>query len=192
MEHGKGPTQHRQEQYQALPGETGIPAPVSGAHGAQPDWRTPPLGTASWCLSLRRYDRNKLTLKDIRNCQYVACMNPTAGSFTIDPRLQVRGSRRAGRCTPARWLCWEPSPEQEGWVGSPAVLAGCISPCGTKLPPEFLPLAAAALLHLRGELPWPGGSADRVRHHPGSAPGPAEDADGRPEPAAPAASSSAG
>ncbi|NWI54818.1 DYH17 protein, partial [Calyptomena viridis] len=34
------------------------------------------------------YDRTKLTLKDIRNCQYVACMNPTAGSFTIDPRLQ--------------------------------------------------------------------------------------------------------
>uniref|UniRef100_A0A8D0EXS5 Dynein axonemal heavy chain 17 n=1 Tax=Strix occidentalis caurina TaxID=311401 RepID=A0A8D0EXS5_STROC len=34
------------------------------------------------------YDRNKLTLKDVHNCQYVACMNPTAGSFTIDPRLQ--------------------------------------------------------------------------------------------------------
>ncbi|NXB98994.1 DYH17 protein, partial [Orthonyx spaldingii] len=34
------------------------------------------------------YDRNKLILKDIRNCQYVACMNPTAGSFTIDSRLQ--------------------------------------------------------------------------------------------------------
>ncbi|XP_068269716.1 LOW QUALITY PROTEIN: dynein axonemal heavy chain 17 [Nyctibius grandis] len=34
------------------------------------------------------YDRSKLTLKDIHNCQYVACMNPTAGSFTIDPRLQ--------------------------------------------------------------------------------------------------------
>ncbi|XP_024080370.1 dynein beta chain, ciliary isoform X1 [Cimex lectularius] len=34
------------------------------------------------------YDRNKLTLKDINNCQYVACMNPTAGSFTINPRLQ--------------------------------------------------------------------------------------------------------
>ncbi|XP_014280457.2 dynein beta chain, ciliary [Halyomorpha halys] len=34
------------------------------------------------------YDRNKLTLKDIHNCQYVACMNPTAGSFTINPRLQ--------------------------------------------------------------------------------------------------------
>ncbi|XP_074778161.1 dynein axonemal heavy chain 17 [Athene noctua] len=34
------------------------------------------------------YDRTKLTLKDVHNCQYVACMNPTAGSFTIDPRLQ--------------------------------------------------------------------------------------------------------
>uniref|UniRef100_A0A2K5SD28 Dynein axonemal heavy chain 17 n=1 Tax=Cebus imitator TaxID=2715852 RepID=A0A2K5SD28_CEBIM len=36
----------------------------------------------------RWYDRHKLTLKDVHNCQYVACMNPTAGSFTIDPRLQ--------------------------------------------------------------------------------------------------------
>lgn len=34
------------------------------------------------------YDRNRLTLKDIHNCQYVSCMNPTAGSFTINPRLQ--------------------------------------------------------------------------------------------------------
>ncbi|XP_001843519.2 dynein beta chain, ciliary isoform X3 [Culex quinquefasciatus] len=34
------------------------------------------------------YDRTKLTLKDIHNCQFVSCMNPTAGSFTIDPRLQ--------------------------------------------------------------------------------------------------------
>ncbi|XP_043570859.1 dynein axonemal heavy chain 17-like [Chiloscyllium plagiosum] len=34
------------------------------------------------------YDKVKLTLKDIHNCQYVACMNPTAGSFTIDSRLQ--------------------------------------------------------------------------------------------------------
>ncbi|KAF4517247.1 hypothetical protein B566_EDAN011631, partial [Ephemera danica] len=33
------------------------------------------------------YDRNKLTLKDIHNTQYVACMNPTAGSFTINTRL---------------------------------------------------------------------------------------------------------
>ncbi|KAJ8966353.1 hypothetical protein NQ317_001278, partial [Molorchus minor] len=35
-----------------------------------------------------RYDRNRLTLKDIHNCQYLSCMNPTAGSFTINPRLQ--------------------------------------------------------------------------------------------------------
>ncbi|XP_049439851.1 dynein axonemal heavy chain 11 [Epinephelus fuscoguttatus] len=34
------------------------------------------------------YDRQKLSLKEIHNTQYVACMNPTAGSFTINPRLQ--------------------------------------------------------------------------------------------------------
>lgn len=49
-------------------------------------WGNPPEGNIT---VLRRYDRNKLTLKDIHNCQYVSCMNPTAGSFTIDSRLQV-------------------------------------------------------------------------------------------------------
>nr|XP_015213314.1 PREDICTED: dynein heavy chain 11, axonemal [Lepisosteus oculatus] len=34
------------------------------------------------------YDRQKLTLKEVHNCQYVACMNPTAGSFTVNSRLQ--------------------------------------------------------------------------------------------------------
>ncbi|XP_059473724.1 dynein beta chain, ciliary isoform X2 [Neocloeon triangulifer] len=34
------------------------------------------------------YDRTRLSLKEIHNTQYVACMNPTAGSFTINPRLQ--------------------------------------------------------------------------------------------------------
>lgn len=34
------------------------------------------------------YDRQKLNLKEIHNCQYIACMNPTAGSFEIDSRLQ--------------------------------------------------------------------------------------------------------
>nr|CAB3238531.1 dynein beta chain, ciliary-like [Phallusia mammillata] len=34
------------------------------------------------------YDRSKLALKDIHSTQYIACMNPTAGSFTINPRLQ--------------------------------------------------------------------------------------------------------
>ncbi|KAM6202712.1 dynein axonemal heavy chain 11 isoform 2-T2 [Rhynchocyon petersi] len=34
------------------------------------------------------YDRQKVTLREIHNCQYVACMNPLVGSFTINPRLQ--------------------------------------------------------------------------------------------------------
>jgi dynein heavy chain len=34
------------------------------------------------------YDSSKLTLKTVVDCQYVACMNPTAGSFLVNPRLQ--------------------------------------------------------------------------------------------------------
>ncbi|ERL83802.1 hypothetical protein D910_01050 [Dendroctonus ponderosae] len=34
------------------------------------------------------YDRQKLSLKEIHNVQFLSAMNPTAGSFTIDPRLQ--------------------------------------------------------------------------------------------------------
>ncbi|XP_027272227.1 dynein heavy chain 11, axonemal isoform X2 [Cricetulus griseus] len=34
------------------------------------------------------YDRQKVMLKEIRSCQYVACMNPMVGSFSINPRLQ--------------------------------------------------------------------------------------------------------
>ena len=34
------------------------------------------------------YDRSKLALKDINNTLYIAAMNPTAGSFIINPRLQ--------------------------------------------------------------------------------------------------------
>uniref|UniRef100_H2YYC1 Uncharacterized protein n=1 Tax=Ciona savignyi TaxID=51511 RepID=H2YYC1_CIOSA len=34
------------------------------------------------------YDRQKLSLKEIHNVQYVCCMNPTSGSFTISSRLQ--------------------------------------------------------------------------------------------------------
>jgi dynein heavy chain len=34
------------------------------------------------------YDMSKFTIKGIKNCQYLAAMNPTAGSFVIDPRLQ--------------------------------------------------------------------------------------------------------
>jgi dynein heavy chain len=35
-----------------------------------------------------RYDKVKILLKEIMNCQYLACMNPTAGSFNITPRMQ--------------------------------------------------------------------------------------------------------
>lgn len=34
------------------------------------------------------YDRAKMTLKEILNVQYLACMNPTAGSFFVSQRLQ--------------------------------------------------------------------------------------------------------
>ncbi|XP_067892376.1 dynein axonemal heavy chain 11 [Heterodontus francisci] len=34
------------------------------------------------------YDRQKLALKEIHNCQYITCMNPAAGSFSINMRLQ--------------------------------------------------------------------------------------------------------
>ncbi|XP_069945104.1 dynein beta chain, ciliary-like [Cherax quadricarinatus] len=34
------------------------------------------------------YDRTKHTLKEVHNVQYVGAMNPTAGSFTINARLQ--------------------------------------------------------------------------------------------------------
>jgi len=34
------------------------------------------------------YDRQKLTLKDIKNTLFVGSMNPSAGSFFVDPRLQ--------------------------------------------------------------------------------------------------------
>jgi len=34
------------------------------------------------------YDRAKIQVKDIGNTQYLCCMNPTAGSFTVNQRLQ--------------------------------------------------------------------------------------------------------
>jgi len=40
------------------------------------------LGWGHW------FDRGKLSPKVIHNTQYVACMNPTAGAFLINPRLQ--------------------------------------------------------------------------------------------------------
>src|SRR5210317_1652820 len=34
------------------------------------------------------YDLQKMNLKNISNTQVVSCMNPTAGSFVVNPRLQ--------------------------------------------------------------------------------------------------------
>ncbi|KAI5106110.1 dynein heavy chain 11, axonemal, partial [Silurus meridionalis] len=34
------------------------------------------------------YDSQKLSMKEIHNTQYIACLNPQAGSYTINPRLQ--------------------------------------------------------------------------------------------------------
>lgn len=47
------------------------------------------------------YDRAKITIKDIGNTQYLCCMNPTAGSFIVNPRLQRHF-----------WTCAVPFPEQ--------------------------------------------------------------------------------
>lgn len=35
-----------------------------------------------WCVQV------KVVMKEVMNVQYCACMNPTAGSFTITPRMQ--------------------------------------------------------------------------------------------------------
>lgn len=42
------------------------------------------------CYLSYRYDSQKLTLKEIHKTQYIACLNPQAGSYTINPRLQVQ------------------------------------------------------------------------------------------------------
>ena len=34
------------------------------------------------------FDKVKIVLKEVTNTQYAACMNPTAGSFHITPRMQ--------------------------------------------------------------------------------------------------------
>jgi len=47
------------------------------------------------------WDRGKIAIKDIGNTQYVTCMNPTAGSFFVNPRLQRHF-----------WTCAIPFPEQ--------------------------------------------------------------------------------
>jgi dynein heavy chain len=54
-----------------------------------------PYGTQSAIALLRQhvdyghwYDVQKLSMKVVDDCMYVSAMNPTAGSFSVDPRLQ--------------------------------------------------------------------------------------------------------
>merc|ERR1719443_1987433 len=47
------------------------------------------------------FDRAKITIKDIGNTQYICCMNPTAGSFVVNQRLQRHF-----------WTCAVPFPDQ--------------------------------------------------------------------------------
>jgi len=54
-----------------------------------------PYGTQSAIALLRQhidykhwYDIQKLTIKNVDDCQYISALNPTAGSFSVNPRLQ--------------------------------------------------------------------------------------------------------
>merc|ERR1719316_2578762 len=49
------------------------------------------------------WDRAKITIKDIGNTQFMCCMNPTAGSFTVNQRLQRHF-----------WTCAVSVPDQQG------------------------------------------------------------------------------
>lgn len=58
-------------------------------------WQVDLYGTQSAIALLRQhvdyghwYDTQKLALKQVDDCQYVSALNPTAGSFSINPRLQ--------------------------------------------------------------------------------------------------------
>lgn len=57
-------------------------------------WAGPSPGSLPTCPGFahpslpRRYDKHKVLQKEIGNTQFVACLNPTAGSFFITPRMQ--------------------------------------------------------------------------------------------------------
>lgn len=48
----------------------------------------PPTVPNPWAALACRYDKAKILQKEVSNVQLVACMNPTAGSFYITPRMQ--------------------------------------------------------------------------------------------------------
>lgn len=47
------------------------------------------------------YDKTKIVLKEVLDCGYTACMNPTAGSFNITPRMQRHFATFAVQMPPA-------------------------------------------------------------------------------------------
>ena len=90
------------------------------------------------------FDKVKIVLKEVTNTQYAACMNPTAGSFHITPRMQrhfatfavqmpaaelVRsGSLETPSCLPACRLVWFSQHPCSTW--------GCMQAQGSR----FMPL----------------------------------------------------
>ena len=48
------------------------------------------------------YDKSKIVLKEVLDCGFVACMNPTAGSFNITPRMQRHFATFAMQARPRR------------------------------------------------------------------------------------------
>lgn len=87
------------------------------------------------------YDRNKLSLKDISNCQYIACMNPHVGSFTVTPRLQRHFATFA-----------VPKPSSEAMQ---RIYAGALQARLPAIGPDLasaLPIMVAATLSLHGRV----------------------------------------
>ena len=66
------------------------------------------------------YDKTKIVLKEVLDCGYTACMNPTAGSFTITPRMQRHFSTFAVQARARALHC--------GGCSTPVAPAGCLAP----------------------------------------------------------------
>nr|XP_054596285.1 dynein axonemal heavy chain 11 [Nothobranchius furzeri] len=95
--------------------------------------------------------RQKLTLKEVQNTQYVACMNPTAGSFNINPRLQRHfsvfavnfPSVDAQRSIYSQILCGHLKQQHFGPLvqGSAAAVVQALTALHHKMAQTFLPTA---------------------------------------------------
>ncbi|KFG49291.1 dynein heavy chain family protein, partial [Toxoplasma gondii GAB2-2007-GAL-DOM2] len=90
------------------------------------------------------YDRTKMQLKDISNTQCLACLNPTAGSFTVNPRLQRHF-----------WTLSTPLPEQTSLFSIYNTILAKVFAAKNfrKAVQEHLSLVVKATLSLHGEEP---------------------------------------